>query len=221
MQNNITNSRKFKLEPNKRQKKILNKAFNDCRYTYNRGVEMFNEHSISDFQTLRNYLVTKKITDNRDHYIPYFLYSKLGYIPDHIYDTAKSLRANTLKTLASNIKSAFSNLKNKNIKYFKFNYKSKNKLDFNVISDDKTNCNLSKIDNKYYVSISKLKNIKIKVDLNEKIPLEITSEIKIEKTKNFIFYFYRTLRDYYDILIYTNVCFRLNRVRGIRICNRI
>ncbi len=144
---------------------------------------MFNEFQISDFYTMRNYLVTKKISDDRDHIIPYFFYSKHGYIPEHIFDTAKSLRANTLKTLSANIKSAFTNLKNKNIRYFKLKYKSKNKLDFNVISDDKTNCNISIINNKYYISISKLKNIKIKVNTKEKIPLEITSEIKIEKTK--------------------------------------
>ena len=180
--NSIINSRKYKLEPTKSQKIILNKAFNDCRYTYNRGVEMFNNDGISNFMTLRDYLVTKKETESRDHIIPYWFYSKDRGIPESVYETAKSLRANTLKRLSINIKSAFSNLKNKNIKYFKIRYKSKKKLDFNLISDDSTNCKINKEYNKYTLSISKLKNIKIKVNKNEKLSLNVDSEISILKT---------------------------------------
>ena len=48
-------------------------------------------------------------------------------------------------------------------------------------------------------------------------------KIKISKQNNkkFFFCLNQTLRTNYGILMSKNVCFRLNRVRGIRICNRI
>ncbi len=93
------------------QKKIFNKCFGATRYIYNKCVDEFRKTSLSDFQKLRStVIVSNKLLDINHKW--------LTSIP---YDT----RQLSVKEFSANIKSAFSNLKAKNIKHFSLNYKSK------------------------------------------------------------------------------------------------
>lgn len=185
LKNNITKCLKIQLNPNKYQIKQLNKFLNDSRYIYNQGINLFNNYNISNFQQLRNILVTKERKSNDNLLIPDWLFSNIPYIniPDVIYDTPKSIRAQELKVLSENIKSAFSNLKNKNINYFKLNYKSKKRLNTFILNDEKSTSSITNNNNKEYLNISKLKNILIKRNKKDKIKYEITTDIKIQKNR--------------------------------------
>lgn len=181
----ITKCLKIQLKPNKNQIKKLNKFINDSRFIYNQGINLFNNYNISNFQQLRNILVTKERKCNDNLLIPDWLFSNIPYIniPDVIYDTPKSIRAQELKVLSENIKSAFSNLKNKNINHFKMNFKSKKRLNTFILNEEKTTSSIININNKKYLNISKLKNILIKINKKDKIKYEITTDIKIQKNK--------------------------------------
>lgn len=175
----ITKSFKVEIKPNKFQQIKLNKYINDTIYTYNKGVELINNEKYYNFQDLRNEIVTK--TNKEDYLIPKWLYNT---IPESIYDTPKSIRAQELKVLSVNLKSAISNLKNKNIKYFKMSFKSKRKINSFIINEEKQYADIKRINNNYYLSISKLKNIKIKNTKNiNKYKLEIIKDFKIQKTR--------------------------------------
>ena len=180
--------RKIQLKPTKKQRKTLTKYINDSRFTYNEGVNLFNTYGISNHFELVNKIVTK--TAKYDTIIPNWFYSS---IPISIYETPKTIRSQELKVLSTNIKSAFSNLKNKNIKYFKMNFKSKKRLFNEIINEESRTSSITKKDNKEYLNISKLKNIRIKRNKKDKIEYNITSDIKLQKTK---------LNKYYLLLPY-------------------
>lgn len=91
-----------------------------CRYVYNRtlnDIKTSEDIQIS-FQSLRNKHVTfehGKKDDKRRNEV----------VNDWEQDTPKDIRASTVKTLATNFKSAFTNLKRGNIKYFNMSYRKK------------------------------------------------------------------------------------------------
>jgi putative transposase len=186
--NQVTKLRKIQLKPNKKQQKVLNKYINDSRFIYNEGVNLFNTYGISNHFELVNKIVTK--TANYDTIIPNWFYSS---IPISIYETPKTIRSQELKVLSTNIKSAFSNLKNKNIKYFKMRFKSKKRLFNEIINEESRTSSITKKNKKEFLNISKLKNIRIKRNKKDKIEYNITSDIKLQKTK---------LNKYYLLLPY-------------------
>jgi hypothetical protein len=171
---------KIELKPTKNQQIVLNKYINACIFTYNKGVELFNYERISNFQQLRNEIVTK--TNNKDDLIiPKWLFNQ---IPENIYETPKSMRAGELRVLASNIKSCFSNLKNQNITHFKMMFKSKKKMLNFIINEEFRNAKLNKIHNDYFLSITQINNIKIKdTNIINKFNLTLSKDFKIQKTR--------------------------------------
>jgi len=107
----IMGVRKYRLLPTNRQKVILTKWMNTSRYTYNQTIHKINnEKQKINFYNLRN-----KITPEK----------KILPTKKWILDTPKDIRANAVQEAVTAYKSAFSNLKNKNIKYFKVRYRSK------------------------------------------------------------------------------------------------
>ena len=210
----IYKSRKYELKPTKKQIKVLNSFINDCRFTYNKGVELFNNFEISNFHKLCSVLVIKDSGKNTNELIPDWIYNidnkfrnrhtlndyindynnsllipdwlykdknelKNIFIPESIYNTPKSIRASELKVLSTNIKSAFSNLKNKNIKYFKMKYRSKKSYKSQILNEESRCSSIYEKNEIKYLDISKLKGIKIKSKKN----IKINHDIKIEKTK--------------------------------------
>lgn len=146
---------------------------------YNKGIELINNEKYYNHFDLVNEIVTK--TNREDYLIPKWLFNT---IPESIYETPKTIRSLELKVLAGNVKSALSNLRNKNIKYFKMKFKSKKRINTFIINEEKAVSKINKINNNYYLSISKLKNIKIKnTKDNIKSKLKITKDFKIQKTR--------------------------------------
>jgi IS605 OrfB family transposase len=165
---------KIQLQPKKHQIKILYKFINDCRFIYNQGVQLFNEHKISNFFDLKKLLVSKKSKSDLSH-LPKV------QIPNAIYDTPSTIRSQELKVLSTNIKSAFANLKNKNITHFKLQFKSKKTAPIILNEEHHTSSIITK-NNKKYLNISKLKNILIK-DTKKLKNYTLTKDFKIQKTK--------------------------------------
>ncbi len=170
---------KIQLKPTKKQQIILNKYINDCIYTYNKGVELINYEKYYNYFDLVNELVTK--TNKEDKIIPKWLFNT---IPKSIYETPKSIRSQELKVLATNLKSALTNLKNKNIQHFKMSFKSKKKINTFIINEEHKSSKITQTNNNYFLSISKLKNIKIKnTKLINKFKLTLSKDFKIQKTR--------------------------------------
>lgn len=93
------------------QKSILQKWNNNSRYAYNKSVWLMNNDSSLDELELRNLITPKKCCSR----IPWFL------------ETPKEIREAAVFESHKNKDSAFTNIKNKNIKHFKLKYKSSKK----------------------------------------------------------------------------------------------
>lgn len=104
--------RKIKLNPTKAQKLTLNKYAGAVRFTYNACVAAINDktHKNNKFE-LRNAFVTTK--DN-----PFFVGK------EWLSETPKVIRQQAVFEAVKNFKSAFTNLRNKNIEKFKVRFKS-------------------------------------------------------------------------------------------------
>lgn len=177
LNNQVAKSIKYEIKPNKKQKLILEKFINDCRFTYNKGVECFNNCNISSFYDLRDEVVTNNY--KKDLIIPNWLFTNV-YIPDSIFETPKSIRSEEIKVLSTNIKSAFSNLKNKNIKKFKIGFKSKKKIRNPILNCEYSTSKIVRINNKQYLQLTK--DLKILINTNKVLNLE--NDFKIQKTLN-------------------------------------
>ncbi len=181
--NKIAKCRKILIKPTKLQIKQLNNFINDCRYTYNKGIELFNsDNSIYSFFNLRNYLVTKKTKKELKHIVN---------IPDEIFNTPKHMRSEEIKVLATNIKSAFSNLKNKNITHFKMRFKSK-KTSPKILNCEHHASSIKILNDKQYL---KLTNIQNPILINTKELINLENDFKIQCSKNNKWYLLVT---YYD-----------------------
>ena len=111
--NDIVRTISIRLFPNADQKKILKKWINTSRYVSNQTInDIETNKSKVNFRALRNKLVTKKNNPK---------------VQDWETETPKEIRANAVKQIVTNYKSAFSNLKKKNIKKFKMKFISKKK----------------------------------------------------------------------------------------------
>ena len=115
---------KIQIFPNYRQKKILNNWFGTNRFIYNKGLDYINNNPEDkdkfDFKHLRHKFITRK------HRSGLLNNNLLGL--EWLFETPKEVRTQSLKSLCSNFKSAFSNLKNNNISKFKMKFKSKKSI---------------------------------------------------------------------------------------------
>lgn len=104
-------TRKIRIYPNASQKILMKKWMGTRRFVYNKSLEKIkkNEEKLN-FYTLRNKIVTAK--NNTD-------------INDWELETPKDIRAGAIRDMIKNHKTAFSNLKNNNIKGFKMGFCSK------------------------------------------------------------------------------------------------
>ena len=108
---------KFKLKNAKLAKDLFKKWSNDYRYAYNKSNWLKNEHTefLSDYDT-RDLITPKEVTSH----IPWFL------------ETPKDIRVGAVFENCKNFKSAFTNLKNKNITYFNMGYLKKKSKTFSL-----------------------------------------------------------------------------------------
>ena len=102
--NTCTKAFKYKIYPNDTQKRILHKWFNESDNVYNKCVDLFNNHD-------KNYDNKLKIFE--------LLYG------DNAKPAPYDMLTDEVKKFSSNLKSCFSNLKNRNITHFKMKYKSR------------------------------------------------------------------------------------------------
>ncbi|ETM98307.1 hypothetical protein PPTG_19669 [Phytophthora nicotianae INRA-310] len=105
----------------------------------------------------------------------------MGPPPNGVYDTPKNLRFNTLRTFQTNVKSALSNVKNGNIKKFKIDFSSKKKSPSFTISQDGEQAKIREEKSVFYLSITNLKDIRVKMNAH----VEISSEIDILNINGF------------------------------------
>tara|TARA_B100000315_G_scaffold207179_1_gene201878 strand:- start:81 stop:467 length:387 start_codon:yes stop_codon:yes gene_type:complete len=107
----ILRTKQIRFFPTLDQQKTLVKWLGTARYTYNQTIHKIkNEKQSINFYILRNRIVPKKKISNKNKWI---------------LDTPKDIRASAVKEVVMAYKSGFTNLKNKNIKTFKINFRSK------------------------------------------------------------------------------------------------
>lgn len=104
--------RRVKLNPTKEQRFILKKFSDGSRFTYNQTVERIENGAAVNKMQLRNEVVTKK--DN-----PFF------DDKEWLLQTPKVIRQQAVFEACKSYKTCFSNLRAKNIKFFKMKFKSK------------------------------------------------------------------------------------------------
>jgi len=128
--------RKIKLQLTSIQKKTLQKWNEHVRYSYNKTVFLKNE-----------------CTDN---------YSKIelrnlitpGHVNEHIswiLETPKAIRESGVFEACKNFKSAFTNLKNKNIKKFRMRFRSKKRENSWTFKVPSSSIFVSELNNKYFI----------------------------------------------------------------------
>lgn len=179
----VAKSKKILIKPSKSQIKQLNKFINDCRFTYNKALEIFhNDNSLNTMIKLKPYVVSQKTKKELKFNVE---------IPNEIYETPSSMRSQELKVLETNIKSAFSNLKNKNITHFKIRFKSKKKSP-RILNCEHHASSIKILNNKQYLKLTNIKN-PILIETKELINLE--NDFKIQCSKNNKWYLLVT---YYD-----------------------
>jgi len=100
-------SRKLRIYPSKHQRHILKQWMGTRRYVYNKALEKIKNGEDVNFYQLRNQIVTAKNNET---------------ITDWEIETPKDIRAGAIRDLVKNHKTAFSNLKNGNIRSFNMSY---------------------------------------------------------------------------------------------------
>lgn len=110
----ITRCNKIEIFPTKKQKKILIIWSDIYRYYYNQTVKYFRSNKLTNFYKIRK-IIKDRVNKNTS-----FMKKKKKYnVPSHTID-------NAIHDVTKAYTSAFANLKNGNIRYFKLRYK-KNK----------------------------------------------------------------------------------------------
>ncbi len=174
--------RKFRLQPTKEVKMKAIAYMNTCRWTVNQGIEYFNRTGKANAMHLRDEFVSKQ--SRYDTIIPSWLFDQR---PKWIFETPKVYRYNILRKLESNVKSAFSNLKAKNIKYFKFRYRSKHKNNITHLEADKNTCSICEIGNHIYLNMPGLDKIRIiipRCDRKKKVLPRLIGGVTIRMENN-------------------------------------
>jgi transposase len=127
----VIKMRKVKLKPTTAQKHLLSKFADGARFTYNAAVEKINSGTKVNKMSIRNDLVTEKDND---------------YFADKqwLLETPKAIRQQAVFEACKSFKTCFTNLKNKNIKHFKVNFKSKRNKTWTIGIERAVKCTGSK-----------------------------------------------------------------------------
>ncbi|AAC96956.2 transposase [Paramecium bursaria Chlorella virus NY2B] len=114
----VLRTRKVKLNPTKQQKMMLMKFADAARYSYNAAVSAVNDktHNPNKIE-LQNAFLSLKRRDGT--------YNKFFQKRRWLLGCPQPIRQQAIFEAANNFKSAFTNLKNKNIDHFKMTYKTK------------------------------------------------------------------------------------------------
>lgn len=142
-----------------------------CRWTYNQAVAHFQKTNEFNADRLRDLYVTKKCKKQR-------VYPEgMSPPPEWAFDTPKNLRENAIRTFPTSVKSALSNKNNGNINKFKIGFSSRKRSPYFTISEDGEQASIKKKttdkQSAYYLSISRLKDIRVKMDSHVDIKNEI------------------------------------------------
>jgi transposase len=107
----FTRNKSIEIFFNNKHKKILRRWFKIYKYTYNQTIRYINKSKLSliDFRKLRP-IIKKNFNKEMTKYIKY------SKIPSHTIDEA-------IRDVVTSYKSAFTNLRESNIKYFRIRYK--------------------------------------------------------------------------------------------------
>jgi len=159
-------TKKIKLYPTKKQKKLLNNWIGTSRYLYNNVLHHIKTNKTQiNFQKLRNKFVTKS--------------SASSYYANWMFDTPKEVRANVIRTMVTNYESNFT--KNKD---FEMHYKSKKRILRENITIPKLSTKI--VDNRH-ISFYNCKYKFGKLKMKEKID-SIDHDFKIEKINPNVWY---------------------------------
>jgi len=186
----IIKSYKLKLRPNKKQKELLNKFIGCYRYTYNKVVNALNNSKdtlkCNDFLKFRNRFVTEKSSTKRREENKEKKQStktkktkkikktkkkrkkkkKLGKINNFfnnkkwLLECPKMIRQSACEQACNAYKTAFTNLKNKNINHFKVRYCSKSQQKINGWSFVVEKTAIKKVNNKLTILSKTLGDMK-------------------------------------------------------------
>lgn len=117
LKNSIKRTYKLRLYPNSSQKKLLAKWAGSARYTYNKTIATLNnrKNNCKSWMSLRNRFVTAKSKKNKQNN---FFHNKRWLL-----ETPKHIRLSSVKLAVSMLKSALTNIRRGNIRYFKLGYK--------------------------------------------------------------------------------------------------
>ncbi len=202
----LTSSIKVRLLPTRQQKQILNKFFGTYRYIYNTGLTVFNDTGKYTKNCLSSFIVSKTARskpdqqednqqeDNREQYeqlIPWWFYTAapigIGRMPDWSYNTPSTIRKKALDELESNVKSGFTNKTNGNIHRFRIRYKSKKRLQKEVMGEEHLTSRIRRSKRSYFLDISKLKGLRMVPKTNKELNAcqqPLINDIKIMRTKS-------------------------------------
>lgn len=181
--NKVAKCRKLLIKPSKLQIKQLNNFINDCRFTYNKALETFNaDNSLNSMIKLKPYVVSKKTKKELKFSVN---------IHDDIHKTPSSMRTQELKVFETNLKSAFKNLKNKNITHFKMRFKSK-KTSPKILNCEHHASSIKILNNRQYL---KLTNIEHPILIETKKLINLENDFKIQCSKNNKWYLLVTCYD--------------------------
>jgi transposase len=162
---NRIRSTKVKIYPNKKQQSILKQWFGTCRYVHNRTIANIKSgvDTQINFIKLRNKYVTEKNNTICNQWE---------------FETPKDVRAGVMKSIETNYKSAFTNLRKKNIKKFEMGFKKKRNLNQSILisksaismySDRKTKKNPNPKKERHFKIYSRFLGKKIRCSNDKKV----------------------------------------------------
>lgn len=199
----ITKCKKIKLKVPGEVKGILNKWKDIYRFCYNKSVWLNQETGISG-QTLRDCVKS----NCQQPFYPFVL------------DLPTELREGAAMEFSKNLKSAFSNLKNENIKHFKMGFKSKRQKSWCITNFQKRSLKHvlrdEYVGSGQYIEVNHKRKFKI---LHTYCPVEIESyeDIPDEITNDFSIYFDGL--DYFLILPYNSEINERERTGIVTACD--
>lgn len=171
----IRRARKYRLFPTAAQVKSLKQSMRTCRWMYNQAVSHFQKTNEFQAEHLRDLYVTKKSKKT-------LVYAEgMSSLPERVFKTPKNFRFNVMRSFQTNVKSALTNKKNGNIDKFKIGFSSKKRSPSFTISEDGVSASIQQKQSAYFLSVSSLKDIRVKM----KTHVNISSEIDILNVNGF------------------------------------
>jgi len=164
----LCRTRKYRLFPTQKQCYTLRRFMGTCRWTYNQTVAHFRETNVYKASTLRELNVTRDYSLERTY--------PLGMEPppEWTHEMPSSIRGNTMRKFAANVKSGFSNKANGKISRFHIRFKSKKGNPLTMFAVNARDVQITDAESdKALLSIPGLQDIPIHYDRNTVIISEM------------------------------------------------